>query len=264
MLGQTLSWWLVVELLSLVTLPIALTVFERLPGRGYAFAKPFSLLVGGYLFWLALSTHLLTNRPGSIAWVFIFLGAISLFIFMRRRQALVDQLEANIGFIVAVEVVFFLMFFTAAHLKSYIPEIEGTEKPMDFMFLNAASRSRYFPPADPWLAGFNVSYYYFGYVIHAMVGKLAFLPTAVTFNLALASTAALAGTAAFGLGYELANLARRVSFRMAIAVGVAALLLVTVLGNLEGALEFGVANDNSAMESLAKRADIANLTSAEH
>src|SRR5262249_41027843 len=158
-------------------------------------------------------------------------------------------------FVIAVEVVFFLSFFTAAHLKSYVPEIVGTEKPMDFMFLNSAARSRYYPPADPWLAGFSISYYYFGYVIHAMVGKLALLNPAVTFNLALAGTAALAATAAFGLGYELVNFARRVSFRVAIVAGIAALVLITLLGNLEGALEFGMANDNSAIESVAKRVD---------
>ena len=30
------------------------------------------------------------------------------------------------------------ILFVAAHIKSFIPEISGTEKPMDFMLLNAA------------------------------------------------------------------------------------------------------------------------------
>src|ERR1700753_426097 len=111
MLAQSFSWWLVVEILSLLALPIVLTVFERLPGRGYAFAKPFALLVGGYLFWLALSVHLLPDPPGSIAWVFILLTAISVYIVYRRKAALIEQIEDNLGFIVATEIVFFFMFF---------------------------------------------------------------------------------------------------------------------------------------------------------
>jgi uncharacterized membrane protein len=88
----------------------------------------------------------------------------------------------------------------AVFLRSFLPEIAGTEKPMDFMLLNAASRSRYYPPEDAWLSGFDVSYYYFGYVIQAMLGKLAAVKTSVAFNLGLAGTAALSATAAFGLG----------------------------------------------------------------
>ncbi len=132
---------------------------------------------------------------------------------------------------------------------------------MDFMLLNTASRSTYYPPQDPWLSGFHVSYYYFGYVLQAMIGKLAVVPTDVGFNLGLASTAALAGTAAFGLGYELVSALRRVAFRTAIAVGVAAALFVCLLGNLEGALEFGAANA-ALPNSVVSAVDIQGLKGA--
>ncbi|HLF78557.1 MAG TPA: DUF2298 domain-containing protein [Dehalococcoidia bacterium] len=262
MIGQAFAWWVVIELIGLVALPITLTAFANLPGRGYAFAKPLGLLLAGYLFWLALSAHVLPNRPGSVAWVLIFIAAVSALLFWRRKDQLIDAVRQNLPFIIVVEVVFALTFFTAGHLKSFIPEISGTEKPMDLMFLNAADRSRYYPPADAWLAGFDVSYYYFGYVIQAMVGKLAFLPTAVTFNLALASTAALAATAAFGLAYELVRSVREVAFKTALLVGGAALVLVTLMGNLEGAVEFGIAND-AVGSSVVNRLDIANLETAQ-
>jgi YYY domain-containing protein len=132
---------------------------------------------------------------------------------------------------------------------------------MDFMFLNASSRSTYYPPSDPWLAGYGVSYYYFGYVINAMVGKLGGLETAVTFNLALAGTASLAATAAFGLGFEIVSALRRVAFRTAIVVGVVAIVLVTVAGNLEGVLEFAAAND-ALPASVESAADISGLSDA--
>lgn len=261
MIQETFAWWLVVEGIGLIALPIGLVVFQSLPGRGYAFAKPLGILLGAYLFWMALSLHLLPNRPGSIVWAYVPVALVSLYIVKERAAELRAAIEERAGLIIAVEVVFTFGFFIAAHLRSFLPDIAGTEKPMDFMLLNTASRSRYYPPDDAWLSGFAVSYYYFGYVIQAMFGKLAAVKTSVAFNLGLASTAALAMTAAFGLGYEIASLARGITFRAAVVVGGFAILLVTVLGNLEGAVEFGVAN-GFVSRGLAQDIDIANLAQA--
>ncbi len=262
MFFDTFAWWLVIEGISLVVLPISLFIFDKLPGRGYAFAKPVGLLLGGYLFWMALSLHLLPNRPGSVVWAFLPLAIISVLILRKRWRGIVGILRQRIGFVLAVEAIFFLALFAAAYLRSFIPEIAGTEKPMDFMFLNAADRSQYYPPDDPWLAGFQVSYYYFGYLLQAMVGKLSVVSNSVAFNLGLASTAALAVTAAFGLGYEIVRLTRRASLMTGIIVGIFAILLVAVIGNLEGVLEFGVAN-GYVPQDVIERVDIANLNSAQ-
>jgi hypothetical protein len=43
---------------------------------------------------------------------------------------------------------------------------------MEFAFLNAILRSDAFPPHDPWLSGFGISYYYFGYVMMAVMTYL--------------------------------------------------------------------------------------------
>ena len=54
-----------------------------------------------------------------------------------------------------------------AAFRAYNPDIAGTEKPMEFAFINGVLRSRFFPPQDPWLSGYGISYYYFGYVMLA-------------------------------------------------------------------------------------------------
>ncbi len=258
MILETFRWWLVISVIGLIALPIAMTLFRRLPGQGIAFAKPLGLLLTGYLFWLLLSLHLMTNRPGTIVWVLIALVALDYLLLRRRWREYLEALQERQGLFIATEVIFLVGLFVAAHIKSFIPEISGTEKPMDFMFLNASSRSTYYAPNDPWLSGYGISYYYFGYVINAMVGKLAALDTAVTFNLALAGTVALAATAAFGLGFEIVSALRRVAFRTAVGVGVAAIVLVMVAGNLEGVLEFAAAND-ALPASVESAADISGL-----
>src|SRR3989304_2185759 len=145
MISETFRWWLVVEGAGLLALPIALLLFQRLPGRGYAFATPVGLLLGAY--------PVLPTRPGSIVWVFLLLAAVDVYLIRRRGAELRLALAERAGFVVAVEVVFTGALFVAAHLRSYIPEIEATEKPMEFMLLNAASRSRYYSPDDAWFAG---------------------------------------------------------------------------------------------------------------
>ena len=43
------SWWLIIEVLGLLALPVALRLFCHLPDRGYAFARPLGLLLTGYV-----------------------------------------------------------------------------------------------------------------------------------------------------------------------------------------------------------------------
>ena len=260
-MGHAFAWWLVLELVGIIALPLVFAVFRRLPDAGYAFAKPLGLLLGGYVFWLAMFFGVLPNRPGGVFWAFFLVAAISAAIAYRRRDELLASLRQRRDLIIAVEVVFTVVFFTAAHLRSFIPEIAGTEKPMDLMLLNTSARSESYPPADPWLAGFDVSYYYFGYVIQALVAKLAAAEAAIAFNLGLASTAALAATAAFGLGYNLVRLSSRATMRAGLLAGGAAAVFLVVLGNLEAVFEFAVANGIRS-DAMIRWLDVANVEQA--
>ena len=104
---------------------------------------------------------------------------------------------------------------------------------MDFSFLNASVRTFYGPPEDPWLRGEPVSYYYFGHWVAGAVAELTGTATRVAYNLALASSAALAGAAAFGLAYNLVRW-RGSDLRTAIGAGLLTAGLLTVCSNLEG------------------------------
>src|SRR5688572_1791823 len=114
MIAQTLGWWMVVEAAGLIALPLTFIIFKRLPDRGYAFAKPVGILLIGYLFWLALTAHILPNRPGSILWCFIGLAVVSGGAFWARRDELLSAFRERTGVIIAVEVVFTVGLFLAA------------------------------------------------------------------------------------------------------------------------------------------------------
>src|SRR4051812_37276962 len=102
MTPEAFRWWLVIEAAGIIALPITLVLFQRLPSRGYALAKPVGLLLGGYLFWLALSMHVLPNRPGSVAWVFLLLIAVDLVVLRRSWQDVRLVLRERMGLITAV------------------------------------------------------------------------------------------------------------------------------------------------------------------
>ena len=73
------------------------------------------------------------------------------------------------SYIISAEAVFLGAFALLAIIRAANPTIDGTEKPMELAFLNAILKSPTFPPHDPWLSGYAISYYYFGYVLVTML-----------------------------------------------------------------------------------------------
>jgi YYY domain-containing protein len=200
---EALSWWFIIQLVGLVVFPLAYGFFRRLPDGGWAFSKPFAILFLAYLFWILNSAHILPNNQRGVIWVLFLLALPAAWALWRRREEVWRFLEQRWRYILLVEVLFTLVFAVGGYLRSYVPEIDGTEKPMDFAFINAISRADNFPPADPWLSGHSISYYYFGHLMVSTLGKLSAVPTSFAFNLGLMTVAALAATAAFGLVYNL-------------------------------------------------------------
>ena len=78
---------------------------------------------------------------------------------------------------------------------------------MEFAFVNGILRSPLFPPQDPWLSGYGISYYYFGYVMLAALVNLTGVDPAIAFNLGVALWYALVMIGAFGVVYDLVRLA---------------------------------------------------------
>jgi YYY domain-containing protein len=248
---HAISWWLAVEVLGLAALPLAWKLFRDLPDRGYALAKPLGMLLVSYLFWLAVSFNLLANSRAAIVICILLVAGVSALLYYRRNGSLRTEgtlsvggllqfVRGNLGLIAKNELLFAVAFGVWVLVRAYNPEISGTEKPMDFAFLNAILRSEYFPPLDPWLSGFAISYYYFGYLIMAVLARLSGVPSEVAFNLAIALLFALTANGAFCLTYNLVSKHREGRSRrdaFATAFGALGAIFVAVLGNLEGVLE---------------------------
>jgi len=247
-LGQALVWWLAFLLLGLVALPVTTVLFRRLPDRGYGFSRALGLLLFSYAFWLLGVARVLPNSRAGAWGALLIVAALSACVLWRRRDAVLGFLRRRWGVVLATEAVFAAVFAVWGVLRSYSPEIAHTEQPMDFALLNGILASPHFPPNDPWFAGEPITYYYFGYLMNAGVAQLTGVAPAFAYNLALASTAAMAATGVFGLAYNVVATMRgragaRPSPRTALLFGGAAVVLLLFIGNLVGALEYLNAND---------------------
>ncbi len=278
-------WWLVIQFLGLVALPLTWRLFARLPGRGYPFAKVLGLLLVSYVLWLGASLRLIPNDLGGIALAVLAVAAASLWlgragwqVNAEGQRPLLLWLRGNRGMVIAAEVLFLVVFAGWAAFRAYNPDISGTEKPMELAFINGVLRSRLFPPQDPWLSGYGISYYYFGYVMLGVLIQVTGVLPEVGFNLGVAMWFALVMVAAFGIGYALVGLAGsskleagdhavdgalrpEASHGRGIRYGLLASLLVGVSGNLEGLIDTAYQRGLLPM-SLINWLDIKQLTDA--
>ncbi len=230
-----LLWYAAITLVGWLTFPIAFWLFRHLPQRGYAFSRTLGLLLWGYAFWLLTSLHLTENRTEGILFALAVVGGVSLFLFFKTGKAeFLRWWKENRTQVGVMEGLFFLALAALAVTRAANPEALGTEKPMELAFINAILRSESFPPHDPWLSGYAISYYYFGYVLVAMLAKLCGTAGAVAFNLGISLIFALSALGAYGLLSDLLSLefAKRFLWKPLLAP-----LLVLLMGNLGGLLE---------------------------
>ena len=241
-------WLLAMYLGAIATLPIGLMVFRALPDRGYLLARPLGLLMLAYIPWMLASLKWMSFGQGSITLGFLLLFAISSWLTYRFRDELWDFVRQRWRLLLGQEVLFLGAFLIFVAIRAANPDLwhpfRGGEKPMDFAYLNAVVRSTTMPPFDPWFAGGSLNYYYFGQFMIATVVKATGIPTAIAYNLAVPMVFALVVGAAFSLGYNIAEGARRairsvrnIPVWSPLVAGGAALLFMVVFSNLDGGVQ---------------------------
>lgn len=245
-LFAAMRWWAVLMLLGAAATPLVYTILSRLPDKGYAFVKMVGLLLVAYIFWLLVSLGFLGNNLGGVFFALLALVALSTWIY-RRDQARGDRVPLRAWlyekrrYALTVELLFALFFALWVWVRMQNPTIAATEKPMEIAFLNGVGRSATFPPLDPWLSGFAISYYYFGYVMVSLLGRLAAVPEYIGFNLGVAWLMAGAAVGAFGLVYNLIRAGKGLPAalrRHALIFGLTAAVALPLAGNMQILMEY--------------------------
>ncbi len=241
-----LIWYLIVQLISLASLPLTLRLFANLPDRGYAFAKSLGILLVGVVLWLGTSYGALRNEAGG-AWLSLALVAV-LSVAAGREEIVRLWQERRLPFaggwryLLGVEALFLVAFALWTLVRAYDPGINHTEQPMDLMFMNGIWTSPTFPPRDPWLAGYAISYYYFGYWLLITLTHLTGQVPEIAYNLGQACWFGLLLVGSFGVGYNLlmADGGQQTGDgrRVAAVGGLLSAVAIGITGNLQGILEW--------------------------
>jgi YYY domain-containing protein len=232
---ETYVWWAVVLLVGLTAFPLTFAFFRFLPDRGYSFSKPLGLVLMTYILWIGASAHVVPNSRASLILILLGIALASAVVVWRQRDEIRTFIRDRFRYVLLIEGLFAVSLAVAVSLRSYVTEINWTEKPMDFAFLNAILRADTFPPEDPWLSGHTIPMYIFGHHMVAALTQLTGISSSITFNLGVALVAALAAVGVFGLVYNL--LVVRVRPGVAVLFGLVGVGLLLVLANMEGVFE---------------------------
>lgn len=242
---SAILWYLTLSLVGWLAFPLAFRLLPGLADRGYAFTRTLGLLLWSYIFWLLASLGILRNDPGGL--LFALLILIILSGWALRGTSLEDLrtwLRHHLSLILSVEVLFLVAFIWMGLVRASNPEIAGTEKPMELAFINAILNSPQFPPHDPWLSGYAISYYHFGYIMVSMLAQVSGTPGNVAFNLGIVLVFSLSALGAYGVVYNLlaarnpqAGGVKSIPVNRYLSLALLGPVFVLLVGNAEGFLE---------------------------
>jgi YYY domain-containing protein len=241
-----LLWYVFIAILGWLAFPLCAAIFKRAYDRGFTVSKVVGLLLWGYIYWMGnLSGLLSNNRAGAASAVLLLLAAAALLVKKLDLSESCTWLKDNRRMLLFQEAVFFSAFLIWAIVRGANPEIVGTEKPMELAFINGIYQSPSFPPNDPWLSGYAISYYYFGYLIVAALMHLLGTASGTAFNLAISMTFALVAVVSSGLlinllaqkALELKQVIGQKKLRQILLISLLAPLFILIVSNGEGFLE---------------------------
>ena len=230
-------WIGLLVVLQILGWPLSSLLFGRFMDGGWGFARLLSLLLAGYLVWIAASVEAISFRAVWCAVALLAVGLASWGVRLRWRggRGLWLSRPRRPETAIWAEAVFWVVFgvfviFRLINPDSWHP-IWGGEKPMEFAHLNAILRSAHFPPYDPWFAGGYINYYYYGMYLVAFLFKVTGIPSEIAFNLAQPTIIGLLASGTFSLA---ATLGRDLIRHRAAAVpaGMVGVLYMVGVGNL--------------------------------
>ncbi len=236
-----ISWYILVTFLGCFTFPLVYRLFPALADRGYTLSRAFGLLIWGFTFWLFANFGIAQNDMGGLLLGLVILVGLSAWATFGSRPEIQNWLKENTKLILTTEILFLFSFGFMVFIRANNPEITtaGGEKWMEVAFINAVLSSPSFPPLDPWLSGYAISYYHFGYIMTAMLAKFTSTQASVAHNLMLSLIFALSAVGSYGILYNLLSRYRPqiANRRSSIVNSLLAPLFLLVISNLEGFLQ---------------------------
>ena len=256
--APALLWIVVVEVIALSSVPLAFVVFRPFADRGWLMSKALGLLIVGLGIWMLASLELMAfNRTTAFAVLIVF-AAINAVLLIANRAAIADFLRRRWKTVAVAELIFLAAFLAFVAIRMANPDLwhpyRGGEKPMDMAYLNAVMKSVHMPPFDPWFSGGYLNYYYWGqFLVSALIHLTGIIPD-VAVNLAVPTFFAMTAALSYSVVHTLVAWVRSSRGEPAgvspVIAGLVGLAFVTVIGNLDGAIQIAQSGWKALMQGL--------------
>ena len=232
------TWYLLALVLGAAAMPLTGRLFRRFQDRGWMFSKVTAIAVSGFLTWFLVAVKIIKFTTVTCIVVTLVCAAASLILYGREQKAGFECIPfAHLDLVYAEELLFFTAFLLWTYFAGFHPAAYGTEKFMDYGFMEAMMRSKTLPATDLWYSQGKINYYYGGQYFAVFLTKLSGAKVELTYNLMRTFVAGLAFAMPFSLVHQMVTdrLGRiRTGWKKALpsVTGILAGISVSIAGNM--------------------------------
>lgn len=195
-----LTWWLMALLMGMIAMPVSGQLFRSFEDKGWLFSKVLAIAVTGFLTWFLVAGKVLKFTNASCIGVSVICGVGCIILLYRQTQKGIECYPAGkMKLIIREELLLLLVFLLWTYLVGFRPQAYGTEKFMDYGFMQAMMRSDVLPAKDIWYSQGTINYYYGGQYFAVFLTRLTGSRVEVTYNLMRTFVAAMAFVLPFSL-----------------------------------------------------------------
>ena len=136
------TWWLLAGVMGFAAMPVTGRLFWRFEDKGWIFSKVLAIAATGFLTWFLTAIRLIPFNALTCAAVTILCAVICFFLLRKESKEKTECFPVDrISLIYWEELLFFLAFLMWTYLAGFRPAAYGTEKFMDYGFMEAMMRS---------------------------------------------------------------------------------------------------------------------------
>ena len=199
------TWWMLAFLMGMVAMPVTGRLFSGFEDKGWMFSKVLAITVTGFLTWFLVTAKILPFTAATCIGVSVVcaVGCGVLYHFQGKNG--IDCFPSGkVNLIYGEEILFFAFFLMWTYFAGFRPQAYGgTEKFMDYGFMEAMMRSTTLPARDLWYSEGTINYYYGGQYFAVFLTKLSGAKVELTYNLMRTFVAGLAFAMPFSLVHQM-------------------------------------------------------------
>ena len=232
------TWYLLALVLGAAFMPLTGRMFRRFEDKGWIFSKVTAIAVTGFVTWFLVAVKVLKFTTITCVAVTVACVLCSILLYQKEQKAGFECIPfEHMKLVYVEEMLFFAFFLLWTYLAGFHPAAYGTEKFMDYGFMEAMMRSKTLPATDLWYSGGKINYYYGGQYFAVFLTKLSGTRVELTYNLMRTFVAGFAFIMPFSLVHQMVRdrLGRKNTGwkkKMPSVTGFLAGIAVSVAGNI--------------------------------